>query len=77
MVFPRTCRLVGWRVTLSCRPLYECGRPEQRRRPVNTLTSLRDRAILSIRFQVGVRRAEIAALNVGNLQGTDMGMLSF
>ncbi len=33
----------------------------------NTLGGLRDRAILSVGLQVGLRRAEIAALNVGDL----------
>jgi integrase/recombinase XerD len=33
----------------------------------DTIAGLRDRAILSVGFQVGLRRAEIAALNVGNL----------
>jgi site-specific recombinase XerD len=35
--------------------------------PVDTLAGLRDRAILSVGLQVGFRRAEIAALNVGDL----------
>ena len=35
--------------------------------PENTLAGLRDRAILSVGLQVGFRRAEIAALNVGDL----------
>ena len=33
----------------------------------DTLAGLRDRAILSVGLQVGFRRAEIAALNVGDL----------
>jgi site-specific recombinase XerD len=35
--------------------------------PADTLAGLRDRAILSVGLQVGFRRAEIAALNVGDL----------
>ena len=35
--------------------------------PDDTLAGLRDRAILSVGLQVGFRRAEIAALNVGDL----------
>jgi site-specific recombinase XerD len=35
--------------------------------PADTLADLRDRAILSVGLQVGFRRAEIAALNVGDL----------
>jgi len=35
----------------------------------NTLAGLRDRAILSVGLQVGLRRAEIAALTVGDLHG--------
>jgi integrase/recombinase XerD len=35
--------------------------------PEDTLAGLRDRAILSVGLQVGFRRAEIAALNVGDL----------
>jgi integrase/recombinase XerD len=35
--------------------------------PTDTLAGLRDRAILSVGLQVGFRRAEIAALNVGDL----------
>jgi len=35
--------------------------------PEGTLAGLRDRAILSVGLQVGFRRAEIAALNVGDL----------
>src|SRR3954447_8483379 len=35
--------------------------------PSDTLAGLRDRAILSVGLQVGFRRAEIAALNVGDL----------
>jgi site-specific recombinase XerD len=35
--------------------------------PAGTLAGLRDRAILSVGLQVGFRRAEIAALNVGDL----------
>lgn len=34
--------------------------------PADTLAGLRDRAILSVGLQVGFRRAEIAALNVGD-----------
>jgi len=34
---------------------------------VDTIEGLRDRAILSVGLQVGLRRAEIAALTVGNL----------
>src|SRR6185312_13907262 len=33
----------------------------------NTIAGLRDRAILSVGLQVGLRRAEIAALKVGDL----------
>jgi integrase/recombinase XerD len=33
----------------------------------DTIAGLRDRAILSVGFQVGLRRAEIAALKVGDL----------
>ena len=33
----------------------------------NTLDGLRDRAILAVGLQVGLRRAEIAALKVGDL----------
>jgi site-specific recombinase XerD len=33
----------------------------------NTIAGLRDRAILSVGLQVGLRRAEIAALRVGDL----------
>ena len=33
----------------------------------DTLAGLRDRAILAVGLQVGFRRAEIAALNVGDL----------
>lgn len=35
--------------------------------PDDTLAGLRDHAILSVGLQVGYRRAEIAALNVGDL----------
>ena len=35
--------------------------------PADTLAGLRDRAILSVGLQVGLRRAEIAALKVGDL----------
>ncbi len=35
--------------------------------PADTLAGLRDRAILSVGLQVGFRRAEIAALNIGDL----------
>src|SRR4051794_25641351 len=35
--------------------------------PSDTIAGLRDRAILSVGLQVGFRRAEIAALNVGDL----------
>jgi integrase len=35
--------------------------------PADTLAGLRDRAILSVGLQAGFRRAEIAALNVGDL----------
>jgi integrase/recombinase XerD len=35
--------------------------------PENTIAGLRDRAILSVGLQVGLRRAEIAALKVGDL----------
>jgi len=35
--------------------------------PADTLAGLRDRAILAVGLQVGFRRAEIAALNVGDL----------
>jgi integrase/recombinase XerD len=35
--------------------------------PPDTVAGLRDRAILSVGLQVGFRRAEIAALNVGDL----------
>lgn len=35
--------------------------------PADTLAGIRDRAILSIGLQVGLRRAEIAALKVGDL----------
>ena len=35
--------------------------------PADTLAGLRDRAILSVGLQVGLRRAEIAALTVGDL----------
>jgi integrase/recombinase XerD len=35
--------------------------------PADTLAGLRDRAILSVGLQVGFRRAEIAALDVGDL----------
>ncbi len=35
--------------------------------PADTVAGLRDRAILSVGLQVGLRRAEIAALNVGDL----------
>jgi len=35
--------------------------------PANTLSGLRDRAILAVGLQVGFRRAEIAALKVGDL----------
>src|SRR5579871_48556 len=35
--------------------------------PADTLEGLRDRAILSVGLQVGLRRAEIAALTVGDL----------
>jgi hypothetical protein len=35
--------------------------------PADTLAGLGDRAILSVGAQVGFRRAEIAALNVGDL----------
>jgi site-specific recombinase XerD len=35
--------------------------------PADTVAGLRDRAILSVRLQVGLRRAEIAALTVGDL----------
>lgn len=35
--------------------------------PAETLAGLRDRAILSVGLQVGLRRAEIAALTVGDL----------
>ena len=35
--------------------------------PADTIAGLRDRAILSVGLQVGFRRAEIAALNVGDL----------
>ena len=35
--------------------------------PADTLAGLRDRAILSVGLQVGLRRAEIAALSVGDL----------
>jgi site-specific recombinase XerD len=35
--------------------------------PVDTVAGLRDRAILSVGLQVGLRRAEIAALTVGDL----------
>ena len=35
--------------------------------PADTLAGLRDRAVLSVGLQVGFRRAEIAALNVGDL----------
>jgi integrase/recombinase XerD len=35
--------------------------------PADTLAGLRERAILSVGLQVGFRRAEIAALNVGDL----------
>jgi integrase/recombinase XerD len=35
--------------------------------PAGTLAGLRDRAILSVGLQVGFRRAEITALNVGDL----------
>src|SRR5262249_5159080 len=35
--------------------------------PADTLAGLRDRAILSVGLQVGFRRAEIAALSVGDL----------
>jgi len=35
--------------------------------PADTLAGLRDRAILSVGLQVGFRRAEIAALTVGDL----------
>jgi site-specific recombinase XerD len=38
--------------------------------PEGTLAGLRDRAILSVSLQVGFRRAEIAALNVGDLHQT-------
>ena len=34
----------------------------------NTITGLRDRAVLSVGLQVGLRRAEIAALRVGDLR---------
>ena len=36
--------------------------------PTNTVAGLRDRAILSVGLQVGLRRAEIASLSVGDLQ---------
>jgi integrase/recombinase XerD len=35
--------------------------------PIDTIAGLRDRAILSVGLQVGFRRAEISALNVGDL----------
>ena len=35
--------------------------------PEDTIAGLRDRAILSVGLQVGLRRAEIAALKVGDL----------
>jgi site-specific recombinase XerD len=35
--------------------------------PENTIAGLRDRAILSVGLQVGLRRAEIAALKIGDL----------
>jgi site-specific recombinase XerD len=35
--------------------------------PADTIAGLRDRAILSVGLQVGLRRAEIAALTVGDL----------
>ena len=35
--------------------------------PASTMAGLRDRAILSVGLQVGLRRAEIAALSVGDL----------
>src|ERR1700746_2482487 len=39
--------------------------------PEDTIAGLRDRAILSVAPQVGLQRAEIAALTVGDLQGDD------
>ncbi len=35
--------------------------------PVDTVAGLRDRAILAVGLQAGLRRAEIAALKVGDL----------
>ena len=54
--------------------IREVRRRSRKRRPEildapadDTLAGLRDRAILAVGLQVGFRRAEIAALNVGDL----------